>query len=208
MNKNLTNTLSYRYLKYLFNEDDFKNLDIDIRKLKLDTTSLYSITPYKYSISIPKLIKEHTKTDNIIITDACACIGADTITLCKNFKKVNAIELCPDRFGFLKENLELFGFTNYNLYNNDCLKIIKHLKQDLIYLDMPWSGRDYKNFKEIDLYLSGLRSFEVCNLLKDYTKFIILKVPNNFIFQYFKENINFKNYFKYDLKKFQIIIIY
>lgn len=205
--KNLTNTLTHRYLKYLFNVTDFKDME-EMRKLKLDTTSLYSITPYKYSIIIPKLIIKHTGTEDIVITDACACIGSDTITLCKKFKKVNAIELCPDRFGFLKENLELFGFTNYRLYNNDALKIIKYLKQDLIYLDMPWSGRDYKKFKEIDLYLSGINSYEICNLLKDYTKYIVLKVPNNFIFQYFKENINFKNYFKYDLSKFQLIIIY
>jgi adenine-specific DNA methylase len=207
MNKNLTKTLTFKYLKYLFNENDFKE-NSDMKRLKLDTTSLYSITPYKYSVIIPKLIKEHTGTGDIIITDACACIGADTITFCKNFKKINAIELCPDRFGFLKENLELFGFKNYRLYNNDALKIIKFLKQDLIYLDMPWSGRDYKNFKEIDLYLSGLRSYEICNLLKDYTKYIVLKVPNNFIFEHFKENIHYGNYFKYDLEKFQLIIIY
>ena len=196
--KNLTRGLSYRFLKYLFNANDFPH-DSVLRRIKLDSTSLYSITPYKYTLVITDLITKHTGTTDIIITDACSCIGGDTISFCKKFKTVNAIELCPDRFYFLSENLKLYGFKNYNLYNTDCLKKIKELKQDVIFFDMPWGGKGYKNKAEVDLFLSGNSSYEICNELKQYTKFICLKVPNNFIFKKFKEKTNFKNYSKYDL---------
>lgn len=206
-NRNLTKSLSYRFLKYLFNENDFIN-DTELKKIKLDSTSLYSITPYKFTIKITDLIEQHIGTIDITITDACACIGGDTISFCKKFKRVNAIELCPDRFYFLSQNLQLYGFTNYRLYNNDCLKKIKELKQDVVFLDMPWGGKEYKYKKEVDLYLSGISSYEICNIIQKYTKIIVLKVPNNFIFDTFKNKINFSNYYKYDIEKFQLIIIF
>ena len=203
---NLTRGLSYKFLKYLFNAEDFHH-DSMLKRIKLDSTSLYSITPYKFTIIITDLITQHTGTTDITITDACACIGGDTISFCKKFKNVNAIELCPDRFYFLTENLKLYGFRNYNLYNRDCLRKIEKLKQDVIFFDMPWGGKNYKHKQEMDLYLSGLHSYEICNKLQKYTKFICLKVPNNFIFGEFQLKINFTNYNKYDLEKFQLIII-
>jgi len=207
MSKDLTKNLSYRFLRYLFNENDFKNT-YDLRKIKLDSTSIYSITPYKYTIKINDLIKKHTCSFDMTITDATACVGGDSISFCKHFKNVNAIELCPDRFYFLSENLKLYNFQNYKIYNNDSLQLVKKLKQDIIFLDMPWGGRNYKDKKEVDLYLSGLQSYEICNNFKEYTKYVVLKVPNNFAFEKFKKNIKFSNYFKYNLDKFQLIILY
>lgn len=207
MNKHLTISLSYKYLKYLFNENDFRYSN-DLKKIKLDSTSIYSITPYKYSLLMINIIMKHVKTKDITITDACSCIGADTITFCKNFKRVNAIELCSDRFCFLKDNLNLLNFNNYKLYNNDCMKIIKNIDQDIIYFDPPWGGRNYKNKKHIDLFISGISISKICNLVKKYTSYICLKVPNNFLFKKFKNDINFEKFFNYDLEKFHIIIIY
>jgi len=205
--KDLTNKLSYRFLRYLFNENDFQN-EYDLRKIKLDSTSIYSITPYKYTIQINELIKKHTGSFNMTITDATACVGGDSISFCKHFKKVNSIELCPDRFYFLCENLKLYGFNNCMLYNGNSLEIIKKIKQDIIFLDMPWGGRNYKDKKEMELYLSGIPSYKICNDFKKYAEYVVLKVPNNFGFERFKKNINFSNCFVYDLEKFQLLIVY
>ena len=153
--KDLSKNLSYRFLRYLFNENDFQN-EYDLRKIKLDSTSIYSITPYIYTIKINNYIKEHTGSFNMTITDATACVGGDSISFCKHFNKVISIELCPDRYYFLTENLKLYDFKNYTTYNNNSLHIIKDLKQDIIFLDMPWGGRNYKDKKEMELYLSGL----------------------------------------------------
>ena len=207
MSKDLTKKLSYRFLRYLFNENDFKD-EYGLRKIKLDSTSIYSITPYKFTIKINDLIKKHTGSFNMTITDATACVGGDSISFCKHFSKVNSIELCPDRFYFLCENLKLYNFKNYKLYNNNSIQLVKKLKQDIVFLDMPWGGRNYKDKKEMELYLSGLPSYQICNDFKKYTKYIVLKVPNNFCFEKFKKNINFTNYFVYGLEKFQLIIIF
>lgn len=206
MSKNLTNNLSYRYLKYLFNKNDFHH-DSYLKKIKLDSISLYSITPYKYTIMITDIIQKYTKTRNITITDACACVGGDTISFCKKFKKVNAIELCKNRFDFLKENLKLYNFNNYKLFNDNCIKILKKIKQDVIFFDCPWGGKSYKNKKECELKLSGKHIYKICNEIKNNTKFICLKVPNNFYFNTFKKKTNFTNYNSYNLEKFQLIVI-
>lgn len=206
MSKNLTNNLSYRFLKYLFNENDFHH-DSYLKRIKLDSTSLYSITPHKYTTMITDIIEQHMESKDITITDACACIGGDTISFCKKFKKVNAIELCADRFDFLKDNLKLYGFRNYRLFNDDCLKVIKRIQQDVVFFDCPWGGRSYKDKKECDLKLSGKHIYEICNNIKKSTKMIVLKVPNNFYFETFKDEINFTKYSQYNLEKFQLIVI-
>jgi hypothetical protein len=206
MSKNLTYSLSWKFLKYLFDENDFPN-DYYLKKIKLDSTSIYSITPYKFAKSIIDIIIKHTGTKDLTITDACACIGGDTINFCKTFSKVNAIELCIDRFDFLKDNLKLYGFRNYKLYNYDCLKLLNKIYQDVVYFDLPWGGKSYKEKIECDLKLSGKHIYDICNNIKKNTKYICLKVPNNFYFQTFKSNILFTNYNQYDLEKFQLIII-
>jgi len=198
--------LSWKHLKYLFDEHDFPN-DYFLKKIKIDSVAIYSITPFKYSLKIIDIMKEKFgNLKELTITDGCACVGGDTINFCKSFKLVNAIELCPDRFNFLKDNLKLYAFKNYQLYNSDCLKIIKMSFQDIIYLDLPWSGKTYKNKDECELKLGDKHIYEICNEIKYYTKYICLKVPNNFYFEVFKENVNL-NFETYDLKKFKIIIL-
>ena len=100
------------------------------------------------------------------------------------------------------------NFKNYKLYNNDCMNIIKTIKQDVIYIDPPWGGKNYKNKKNVNLFLSGIRISKICNMFKQFAKYICLKVPNNFVFDEFYKDVNFDNYFKYDLTKFHIIILY
>ena len=133
--KDLSKRLSYRFLQYLFNENDFQE-EYALRKIKLDSTSIYSITPYKYTIRINELIKKHTGSFDMTITDATACVGGDSISFCKHFSNVNAIELCPDRYYFLTENLKLYNFKNYKTYNDNSLLLIKKIKQDIVFLEI------------------------------------------------------------------------
>jgi len=192
-------------LKYLFGNKYVKMFNL--RKLKLDAEAVYSVTPAVYAKKIINIINENIDSNDITITDACSCVGADTISFAKNFKKVNAIEMDEIRYNYLKHNLTVANVKNCNINKGDCLKVMKTLKQDVIFIDAPWEGKSYKFKKEMNLYLSGKPLSDVVNSFGNNATLIVLKVPNNFVFNELKKRAHFKTYRKYDLKKFQIIVL-
>lgn len=206
---NVTYTLDWKYLTYLIDKNDFRNFN-DIKNIKLDKTSIYSLTPHHLSYQIIDIFKLYFKDLKLfIITDACACIGGDSISFIKNFKYVNAIELDKIRYNFLSHNLRLYkDYLNYSIYNNDCLKVIENTSQDIIYFDLPWDGRDYKKKKSINLSLNNIDSSKICNNAIKFCKMICFKIPNNFNLEDFKKNTKFKFLKIHDLEKFKILIMF
>lgn len=177
--------IPYGKYKYLFGTE--------VNDYKYDDVSLYSITPHKYSKLILKIMRNtlQKKLCRLIITDACACIGNDTINFCKYFAKVNAVEIDKKRFQYLKHNLSLHKFRNYKLYNKDYITIMEHLKQDVIYLDFPWGGQQYKNFDICNPLLNSTYSIaDICIKLKNKCKFFYAKVPHNFNMEEFDKITN------------------
>lgn len=201
--------LTWRYLTYLFNKKDFIIYDT-IKEIKYDKVALYSITPHFYAEKITRLIKERLsktiKMKNIIISDYCACIGGNSFNFIKYFKEVNCVELDKKRYEYLCYNMSLYKeYSNYNLYNDDCLKICKKIKQHIIFVDPPWNGKDYKNKKSIDLYLGKMNSYEFCEYFMKYCKILVLKIPNNYNIEKLK-NLSY-NIEEYELKLFKILFI-
>ncbi len=210
--------LNIKHLKYLFG-DVSENI---LNKLQYDHISIYSITPAKlatdittklqfYSIKIfgsglvPGLDKSINK---LIITEMTACIGGNVISFAKNFKYVNAIELCKKRYDFLNHNLQILNINaNVNTINGDSLIEIVNLKQDIIFFDIPWGGRNYKFKEKINLYISKIPSYEACNLVKRYTKIIVMKIPNNFNLEKFTKCVNMIIFDICDFIKFKLIIL-
>ena len=99
-----------------------------------------------------------------VITDATACVGGNTVSFARHFKKVQAIELDESRFHQLTHNLRLIS-TFYSgsyflgevtLHKGDCLNVCAQLKQDVVFVDPPWGGSAYKKQCGSELYLSGM----------------------------------------------------
>ena len=67
------------------------------------------------------------------------------------------------------------------------------MKQDVIYIDPPWGGKNYKYKENINLYLSNIPIYTICNNLKGNFKYLVLKVPYNFNLKNFKNNIIYNN---------------
>lgn len=215
INKNKKNNdidllkLSWHYLTYLFNKKDFIIYDT-IKLFKLDDISLYSMTPHYYAEKTTRIIKNYYDNINdMIISDFCCCIGGNSFNFIKYFKHVNCVELDENRFEYLKHNMMIYkqykNYSNYSLYNDNCLEIVKSLKQDIIFIDPPWNGKDYKNQEKMDLYIDKYNSVEFCNYFLNYCKMIVLKIPNNFNVENF-DKIQYK-YNIYNLNIFKIIII-
>jgi len=123
------------------------------------------------------------------ITDLTGNVGGDTILFGLHFKKVDSIELNPENFEALKHNVETFGLTNVTLHQGDSTKLFKW-KSDVVYIDAPWGGPDYKEKQNLDLYLGTTRvDLFVHKILKRKNRpdYVILKVPRNYNFDRFPD---------------------
>lgn len=128
---------------------------------------------------IPSL---HTRS----ILDGTANVGGDTILFGLNFHTVHGIEMDHENFEALTHNINLYKLKNVHLHEGDTTELYKEFPSDILYLDPPWGGPDYKDKKELDLFL-GSRRVDV--FLRDSflakeavwrPKYIVLKLPFNY----------------------------
>ena len=113
------------------------------KKIKYTSISLYSVTLPVNSHIISNIIKKDFP-DSKIITDATSNIGGNTLSFSLFFDKVNAVEYEKETFNYLKYNMNIYKRTNIKFYNDDYTKILSDINEDIIYIDPPWSGIDYK----------------------------------------------------------------
>jgi predicted RNA methylase len=126
------------------------------------------------AVQINNVIKKYITYDSVV-TDATACIGGNTIYFEKDFKVVIAIEKDPDIFQILKRNTTTS--VKYNCSYND---IMYTIQQDLIFIDPPWGGSNYKKEDKVLLMLDDVNVLDIIDNLYHFTRFVALKVPNNF----------------------------
>jgi len=118
--------------------------------------------------------------DEIIVTDATANVGGSTLAFASQVKHVNAVEISKETFDILKHNVSLFDFDNITLINDNYLNIFATLTQDLIFVDPPWGGPDYKDKDKVSLYLGDINLSNLFVDLAPHAKVICAKVPFNF----------------------------
>jgi tRNA/tmRNA/rRNA uracil-C5-methylase (TrmA/RlmC/RlmD family) len=145
--------------------------------------------------NITKIIKEYVKTPGTkVITDATAGLGGTTINFANNFKSVNSVEIDKDVFEALKNNVGVYGLKNVELINKDYLTVCKDLKQDVIFIDAPWSSTGgKKKHKLMRIQLGEKFLAEVLNELKDKAEYFVFTVPGNFDYGFFMRNIQYEH---------------
>ena len=187
----------------------FRFISLEKRKMiKMDNEAFYSVTDQYTADRISKdIIKVLPHLQ--IITDATACIGGNTYSFSKYFTQVHAIELDFQRYHYLQNNLTVLETNNVDVYHGDLMVVCQQLYQDLIFIDPPWGGPDYKTKSSVDLYLSDIELSDVCEHIKDATRYIAIKVPVNFNESGFIENTqSFMKliYRNPDLRKMHLLI--
>jgi len=184
-------------------------------KLLVDKQTMSYVTRPFETLQIKLIILKHFNNTKTIV-DATAGIGCDTITFCKNFNHVISIEIDSTYFNFLKNNVNVYNFKNIELINDDCLMIIPTLKNiDVIFIDPPWGGKEYKKKSSIRLSISNINIENVIlNFLNptymlSIPKLIIIKLPKNYDLLYFYECLKNEHVdiFSYELKKMLIIVL-
>lgn len=151
-------------------------------QIKYDDVGLYSISPPKTAEIITNYIKKYYTNNDIVITDAMAGIGGNTLSFAESFYYVNAIEYDSDRFQYMISNMSLFKKPNVLCINEDYLSIMNKLKQDIIFMDPPWGGKSYKDTEKIIIKINDISLTTICQNIIDNNlcSLLILKLPLNY----------------------------
>lgn len=160
-----------------------KREGIDYSALKLTEEGKYSITRRRDADHILSIVSSVVKNiSQKSLTDATACVGGDTINFALNFREVHSIEYVRDNFDALKNNVEVYNLANVHLHYGDCTKVY-NWASDVLYIDPPWGGPNYRNLDSVELFLGSTR-LDVW--LEDVLSgpyrpsYVFLKVPANY----------------------------
>ncbi|POM65186.1 S-adenosyl-L-methionine-dependent methyltransferase [Phytophthora palmivora] len=143
----------------------------------------------------------------LVVTDGTACVGGNVLSFCDFFTHVNAIENDSTRVQMLRHNLQILHKTNAKCIHANYLDVMLELQQDVVFLDPPWGGPEYKDLDKVDLFLGGLPLHEVCTRLQGSAKCIVLKVPSNFDDVKFSQHVPGKVMIRRDLKKMHLVLL-
>jgi predicted RNA methylase len=192
-------------------EDLFPSKEgVDYSTLEMTEEGLYSITRRRDAQRIITILRTSFKNIEMMsITDATGCVGGDTINLALHFKEVYSIEKNNENFEALSHNIKVFGLKNVTLYNADSIDIFDWYS-DVLYVDPPWGGKDYKSGKDIDLYMSEKRIdvwLEEVLKRKNRPCYIVLKLPANYNFQRLNELTNVEDIHAYSIRKYYLVCV-
>lgn len=191
--------------------NDYNNVYIDYESIS------YITTPYNTTI-ITNIIRANIPPNMICndmtIFDGTACVGGDTIAFGNIFGTVISVEIDKKRFNMLSKNIDEYGLFNVIPINDNCISILTKINFiDIVYLDPPWGGKNYKLSTNIRLSISNRYIDEIINdivnnNIRSKVKLIVIKLPKNYnikqLYQLTKQN-NI-SMLQYTLKKMLIIV--
>ncbi len=168
----------------------FPDDDIDYSKLLMTDEGKYSVSGKIAAELLVKIIHKYIKSYDVTVTDGTGNNGSDTLMLAKYYKSVNSIEYDKTNYKALKNNVETYKLKNVNVINGDTNIELNNLSQDVIYIDAPWGGPDYKKHTQLKLYLGSSELADIFNKYKSNAKLFVFKVPYNYDINNFILNTN------------------
>jgi len=148
----------------------------------------------------------------LVMTEMTAGVGGNVLNFAYHFKYVNAIEIDKLRFEYLNTNLKVYGIHNVNTYHGDSMKLLieqNELVQDIVFFDPPWGGKDYKLQNVIRLNFMDQPIEVICKKLlgKNRIKMVVIKLPNNYDFTFFDEELKEYKIAKHALDRLTMAIV-
>lgn len=190
----------YKYFPYISK--------IKHSELKIDDVGMYSISTPKNADIISRLIKKNFYAQNIVVTDAMASVGGNTLSFASHFYYVNAIEIDSRRFNYLASNINLYGKENVLCIKGDYMSLMYKIYQDVIFMDPPWGGKSYKEFEEISLEIEGRTLESICEEISNakLCKMIVLKLPLNYNLDKFSHKL--KEFMQVEELKKMLVVLF
>lgn len=143
--------------------------------IQVDEQALFSITPEKNAIDHAKRLK------NKIILDAFGCVGGNAIAFAQFCKKVYMIELDKNRIEMAKNNAQVYGVEDkIEFIQGDYFEEAPKVKADVVYLDPPWGGPEYKNIKEFKLDHFSPNGHKILDFAFKCFPQVVIRIPRNF----------------------------
>jgi len=156
-NKFIINNKIIRIFPQLKNSNNYLKLKIDEESLSFIT--IREIADLTSKIICHHLIKYNLNPQKIKIIDYTAGVGGNVLSFCKYFNYVYAIELEKTRYEYLLNNINIYGFKNINCINDSAINFIDTMLIDInpnvIFIDPPWGGSEYKNTDLLKLKLGN-----------------------------------------------------
>jgi len=143
------------------------------------------------------------------ITDATACVGGDTLLFSLHFKKVESIEWKRHNMAALQNNVEVFGAGNVVLHEGDATRVF-NWKTDVLYVDPPWGGPDYRKLENLELFIGCYRLDKwIEEILKrtERPKTVVLKLPRNYNFARLNFLPNVESSHFYRIRNFVVTLL-
>jgi 16S rRNA G966 N2-methylase RsmD len=202
-------------------------------KIKIDDDSFSYITIREIAEIISKIISHHLLQFNVnpqraTIIDYTSGVGGNVLSFSKYFNQVYAVELLELRAEYLKNNIDVYGYKNIHVINESAIdyneSTMINVNPNVIFIDPPWGGADYKNIDMLTLKLGDVLIEQLVlnivekfssyyrNILENVTdiherqkltfsnsnnKLIVLKLPKNYDIEHFYnliKNLN-SNYY-------------
>lgn len=206
----------------------FRNLDYDTRsQLQVDEVAEFSVTDYEMAAKISRVVRalfteqdefdEEVNSDAstvadvvkfpLVVTDGTACVGGNVLSFCDFFTRVIAVECDATRVAMLRHNLAVLRKTNAECVHASYLDVMLELEQDVVFLDPPWGGPEYKERANVDLFLDNVPLHDICARLKGHAQCVVLKVPSNFDGDKFARNVPGSVTVHRDLKKMHLVVL-
>jgi len=183
---------------------------VDYTMLKTTEEGSYSITRRRDAERIIVILRNIFKNmSSMTITDATACIGGDTLNFASQFSHVHSIEINEQKFDALSINVGVYGYNNITLYHADAVNVY-NWNTNVLYIDPPWGGKDYRKHKHLDLFLSGKRLdcwLEEILSRKNRPQIIVLKLPANYNFTRLNFLINVDHIRPYQIRSYVLVVI-
>lgn len=184
-----------------------------MKDIQLTEEGVYSYTKREDGDRTIQFLKRFMNPSKLSILDGTGNIGGDTILFGLHFDTVHSIEIDPENFKALTHNVGLYKLTNVHLHEGDTTMIYAEYPSDVLYLDPPWGGPDYKEKKNLDLWLGSHRVdlfLRDSILAKDALwnpKWIVLKLPFNYNWSRLDALSGIKSISTFRIRNYRIVVL-
>ncbi len=177
----------------------------EIAQLQADEQALYSITPAQDANTMSRLCANLPGMRDLgrkpVITDGCACVGGNVMSFALSgaYAQVNAVEFDESRAQMLEHNVSVIRGRApclVNVVTGSYIALMYTLSQDIVFLDPPWGGPDYKDLDTVSLSLGDKHLADIVHDLHVHdlhsdgkTRYVVWKAPSNFAIDEMKEKL-------------------
>ena len=200
----------------MIDDESIKYITFNTSAQEITNIVMNSLSDFPCPLSYKKQKWEskplNKRMKHLVVTEMTAGVGGNVLNFAKYFKYVNAIEIDTMRYNYLDKNVRLYEYDNVNCYNDNSLALLvknDDIVQDIIFFDPPWGGNNYKLFKKLKLKFESFNIENICRILfqRNRNKMIVMKLPNNYDFDYLNSELNDYRVSKFDLDRMTIIVI-